>query len=466
MFNKISQKVNFSKNKYLIGSGIFLVLIILIIGINKQEDTDMVRSSPAFGDIISTISLSGRVESTDSVSLRFSTAGTVSEINVTVGQNVTEGQRLASLDSRSLFADLQKAQANLDLIKAESKVSNANLDRAVKSAYIELLNNDLQAYPKDSDEDYNVEPPVVSGFYTGEEEGVYNIDVYSSAASSGFSFRYSGLEKQNTGTVNQYSTSKLGEKGLFLQFDSDGNYSRTEWIIPIPNNRSSTYASAFNKYKEALANRDAAESSNISVEISNAKIKQAEAEIARIQADISERVIRAPFSGVVSFVGPEVGETASATDIAVSLLSEDSFDIKIQIPEVDLSKISVGQNAEIELDAYPGEKFEGYVSSIDPAETIVDGVSVYEASVYLNEQNSKIKSGMTANVNIVSGAKENVLRIQKQFIEEDEMGEYVYVYMNEESVKTYITTGFVGTDGFVEVLGGLSESDIIIGKFN
>jgi hypothetical protein len=66
------------------------------------------------------------------------------------------------------------------------------------------------------------------------------------------------------------------------------------------------------------------------------------------------------------------------------------------------------------------------VTSIDPAETIVDGVSVYEASVYFNEQDPKIKSGMTASVNIFSGSKENVLRIGKQFIEKDEMGEFVY----------------------------------------
>ncbi|MDQ5901772.1 MAG: HlyD family secretion protein, partial [Patescibacteria group bacterium] len=112
-----------------------------------------------------------------------------------------------------------------------------------------------------------------------------------------------------------------------------------------------------------------------------------------------------------------------------------------------------------------GEKFTGYVVSIDPAETIVDGVSVYEASVYFNEQDPKIKSGMTASVNIFSGKKENVLKIGKQFIEKDEMGEFVLVYMDGEQVKTYITTGFVGTDGYVEVTSGLLETDIIISKF-
>ena len=453
------------KNKYVVGVILFIILLILIIGRNKNDDSGIVRGLVSRGNIESVISLSGKVESSNDISLRFNTSGTISNVYVKEGQSVKAGDRLISLDNSSLGADLLKAQANLDLIKAESKVSNAELNRAVESAYLELLNNDLQAYPKDDDQDYNVVPPVVSGFYASKKEGFYNVDVYNSAASSGFSFRYSGLERQDTGTVNEYSTSKLGDLGLYLQFDSEGDYGSTEWIIPIPNDRSSTYASALNKYKNALASRDAAENSNISLEITNAKIKQAEAEVARIQADINERVLRSPFDGTVSFIGPQKGEIASSTDIAISLISPESYEIKIQIPEVDLSKIQVSQKTNITLDAYPGEVFTGSVTSIDPAETIVDGVSVYEASVYFDVQDPKIKSGMTASVDISSGSKENVLRIQKQFIEKDEMGEYVYVYMEEEEVKTYITTGFVGTDGMVEVLSGLMESDILIGKF-
>ena len=460
MFKKFLEK-----NKYIIGAVVFVILLILIIGGNKNDDAGLIRSSVVRGDIDSMISLSGKVESSSEVSLRFNTSGTISNVYVSEGQLVRSADRLMSLDNASLSADLLRAQANLELIKAESKVSNAELDRAVESAYVELLNNDLQAYPKDNNEDYNVESPVVSGFYTGKKEGTYNVDVYNSASSSGFSFRYSGLEKQDTGTVNQYSTSKLGDLGLYLQFDSEGDYGRTEWVIPIPNNRSSTYASTLNKYKNALASRDASESSNISLEITNAKIKQAEAEVAKIQADINERILRAPFDGTVSFIGPQKGEIASQTEIAVSLISPEKYEINIQIPEVDLSKIKIGQIANIELDAYPGEKFTGSVTSIDPAETIVDGVSVYEASVYFDIQDPKIKSGMTAKVDISSGKKENVLKIGKQFIEKDETGEYVFVYMEEEKVKTYITSGFVGTDGSVEVLSGLLESDIIIGNF-
>jgi len=465
MLSKISSKINLKKKRYYVIGAVVLIVLIMVIGGNQNDDANLIKSSVSRGDIVSQISLSGKVEASDNVSLRFNTSGTISDIYVTEGQAVTEGQRLMSLDNRSLNADLSRAVANLELKKAEAKVSNAESDRKVESAYIALLNNDLQAYPKDIQQDYDAIVPVVSGFYTGQQEGVYNLDVYSSNAQSGYSFRYSGLEKQETGTINEYSISKLGNMGLYLQFDADSNYGNTDWVIPIPNNRSSTYAAALNKYNDALASRDASESSNISLEISQAKIKQAEAEVSGIQADINERILRAPFSGTVSFIGPSKGEIASSTDIAVSLLSQDNFEIKIQIPEVDLSKIEKGQKTEIELDAYPGEKFSGYVVSVDQVETLVDGVSVYEALVFFDEQNPKIKSGMTAKVNIFSGKKESVLRVEKQFIETDEVGEYVTVFFNEKEIKTYVTTGFVGTDGFVEILGGVMENDIITSRF-
>ena len=189
MLNKIPQKINFKKNKYIIGLAFFLVLLALIIGGSKKEDPTLVRGSVVRGDVSSVISLSGKVESSDDVSLRFNTSGNISNVYATEGQPVKEGERLMALDSRSLSADLLKAKANLDLQKAESKVSTAELDRAVESAYIELLNNDLRAYPKSVDDDYNVSVPVVSGFYSGNKQGNYTVEVYGSGASSGVSFR-------------------------------------------------------------------------------------------------------------------------------------------------------------------------------------------------------------------------------------------------------------------------------------
>ena len=461
--DKISNKINWKKNKkFIIGGLVVLFLIIVIGGGNKDEN--IVRGQVTRGEITSVISLSGKVESQNNVSLRFPNSGTVAQVYITEGQYVEAGTRIVELENQSLRADLLKASANLDLAKAEAKVSNAETDTDVENAYADLLNNDLQAYPADEDSDYSLTAPIVVGSYIGKRDGVYNIDVYSSKAASGASFNYTGLESGSS-TVNEYTLSNLGNLGLFLQFDDSENYANTEWVVPIPNTRSSSYSSALSRYNSALASRDAAESGNISRDISNAKIKQAEAEVAKIQAEINERIIRAPFAGVVSSINVKKGELANTTDEVVTMISPDHYEIKIQIPEVDLSSIKQDLKTQIKLDAYPGEVFEGSVYSVDQAETVVEGVSVYEAIVKFDVQDERIKSGMTANVDIVSEKKENVLIIKKQFIEKDDVGEFVNVYMDEKEVKSYITKGITGTDGNVEITSGLVDGDIIIGRF-
>lgn len=459
--NKFTQ-IKKNKKRIIIGVVIVVLLIVLIGGGGNREE--VVKDTVTLNNIESSINLSGSVFASDNVSLNFNSLGVVSGVYVKEGQIVKEGDRLLELENASLRAELLSAEANLNLQKAQTSVSNAELDKAVENAYIELLNNDLRAYPQDYDSDYDLDPPVVVGSYLGDKEGVYDIEVYSSSSSSGTSFRFSGIES-GTNPINRYSLSVIGEKGLSLQFSSDRGYANTKWTIPIPNTRSSTYAIALNKYKAAIASRDAVESGSASRQISEARIKQAEAEVAKIRAQINERILRAPFSGTVSFVGPTKGESISSSDVAVSMISEDNYEVKIKIPEVDLAKILPGMKVNIELDAYKGERFSGYVFNIDPAETVVDGVSVYEATIYFDEQNIKIKSGMTANVSIINETKENVLSIKKQFIQKDDLGEYVYVDDGEEQIKTYIKTGIVGTNGLVEIVSGLNSGDVIIGKF-
>ncbi|MDQ5901569.1 MAG: HlyD family secretion protein [Patescibacteria group bacterium] len=459
--NKFSQ-IKKSKKNIIIGAIALVLLIILIGGGGNKEE--VVKDTVTLNTIESSINLSGSVLASDNVSLNFNSSGVVAGVYIKEGQMVKEGDRLLELENASLRAELLSAEANLELQKAQSNVSNAELDRAVENAYTELLNNDLRAYPKNEDDDYEAVAPTVSGSYLSKKEGAYEIQVYPSSSNSGESYRIFGLET-GTSSVNESSPSSLGQNGLFLNFDSDYSYKNTEWIVPIPNTRSSTYISALNAYKAALASRDATESNSASRQISEARIKQAEAEVAKIRAQINERILRAPFSGTVSFVGPTKGESISSSDVAVSMISEDNYEVKIKIPEVDLAKILPNMKVEIELDAYKGEKFSGYVFNIDPAETIVDGVSVYEATIYFDEQNIKIKSGMTANVSVINETRENVLSIKKQFIEKDDLGEYVYVDDREEQIKTYIKTGIVGSNGLVEIISGLNSGDVIIGKF-
>ncbi len=466
MLNKISEKINFKKYKYLFLGIILIFLLVLFIG-NKDSNEGVSKYQVSSGEVVEYLILNGEVDPVFGAEMAFSTSGTVDRVYKNAGDPVFLGEKIAELDNDSLRADLTDAIANLELKRAEAKVSTAELDGDVKNAYLNLLNNDLQAYPINENDDYSMEPPVVSGSFTGTSSGEYTIDIYSSVAQSGASFKYSGLE-QGTSTVNQYSLSKLGENGLYLEFNESDNYTNTKWVVPIPNTRSSSYTTALNLYNSALVSRDASESSNISTEIANAKIKQAEAGVAKIQAGINERTIRAPFAGVVSKVSIKQGEIAEAGKIVTGVISDGSYEVVVEVPEIDIVNLAVNLGADITLDAY-GEDiiFKGLLVSIDPAQTEVDGVSVYRAKVSFTEPDARVRSGMTARVSIIKNKKEGVLRLPARFIDTDETGEFVLVENLEEEKndKVYVTTGLKGSDGFVEVISGLKAGDVVIGEF-
>lgn len=445
---------------------LFLALVILIAVIflgKKNQDEGISKYTVDYGSIVDTLVLSGEVEPVQEVEMSFPVSGIVESVYKSAGESVFKGEKILELDNRTLRADLADALANLDLQKAQSKISNAELDKEVENAYSKLLSDGLIAYTKNEDSENN--PPEVYGKYLGTEEGEYKIDIKFSNYGSRYAFDYYGMEKGET-VIVFYKPVPLGTKGLYLKFEEGEVSAGDSWTVSIPNVQSDTYLENLNNYKSALASRDAAEGSNVSKDINDAKIKQAEASVQKIRAQIAERTLYSPFDGIVGNIDIKQGEIVSAGETVTKILSSGSFEVVVEVPEIDVVSLSSGMPAEIFLDAYSNsEPFIGQVISIDPAETKVDGVSVYKSRVGFSVYDENIRSGMSADVHIIKNKKDGVLRLPKRFINKDEIGEYVIVSDGELKNNVYITTGIIGTDGFVEVLSGLNQGDIIIGEF-
>jgi HlyD family secretion protein len=198
-----------------------------------------------------------------------------------------------------------------------------------------------------------------------------------------------------------------------------------------------------------------------SIHSEEAKVKQAEARAQGIAAQIQETILRAPFGGIVTKKDAKVGEIASPNTPVISLISEGKLEIEANIPEVDVGKVATGNSTTITLDAFPGEVFTGRVGYIDPAETIVDGVTNFKTKIAFDQVDPRLKSGLTANVTIKTLEKNNVLVIPQYVVTENEAGSSVQKQSGDQVVTTAIVTGLRGEDGLVEVLSGLSEGDVI-----
>src|SRR5690606_13232873 len=120
----------------------------------------------------------------------------VKEVYFTTGDTVKRGQVIAEIEQNRLAADLTQAQANLTLTQVDTSIDSesaeesyktqlAEQNQLVESAYRSLISGDLGAYA-DDETSREAEAPVVTGTYTGSEQGEYIIDVYSSSSSSGY----------------------------------------------------------------------------------------------------------------------------------------------------------------------------------------------------------------------------------------------------------------------------------------
>ena len=469
---------------------IIIVIIVVIAGfiIFRRENADnYLAYTVERQDVSDELLLAGRIDSQKRVDLGFASSGRVKAINFETGDTVKKGQVIAEIEQNRLSAEFTQAQANLNLTRANTSTDISSAQNSiesltqeqnaiVESLYREYLSGDLRAYNLDN-EPGDKASPVISGSYQGTEEGQYIIDLYSSSANSGYSFRLSGIET-GTFTAEEFQAGQLGLLGLFIQIDSSSSYNNTDWIVPVPNTRSSTYVTRKRAYENALAtrtrvlteaqnnlNRTNGIDAESNISIDQARRSQAAAQVNAVSAQLGDGKIRAPFDGIIVKNDLEVGEIISAFVPEVTMFGDNTKKLQLNTPEIYINKIAVGDSVSIELDAYPEEIFEGIVDFIDVIDTEVDGVPVYRTDIILSSQDERIRVGMNAKASIIADKKESVIAIPNHYITTTDGISTVLFQINPRPIETEertIELGFKGNDGLVEIISGLRENDIIL----
>lgn len=151
------------------------------------------------------------------------------------------------------------------------------------------------------------------------------------------------------------------------------------------------------------------------VENAKAVIAQREAQLAQAQIDLERTVIRSPINGTVISRTVDVGQTVAASFQAPELfqIAQDLRRIRIeaQVNEADVGVISEGNPATFTVDAYPERTFYGRVTQVRLAATELENVVTYTVIVEASNEDRKLFPGMTANLQIVTAERDNVLRL-------------------------------------------------------
>ncbi len=176
-------------------------------------------------------------------------------------------------------------------------------------------------------------------------------------------------------------------------------------------------------------------------------------------------IIKSPINGVVTKINKKTGELISSAEALFEVLSP-KYQIEVNIPETDVTKISVGDRADIELDAIENKVFKAQIISINPAANTIQDVVYYKVVLSILDEDDRIRPGMTADILIFTDEKSDVLYLPSRSILSDKDRKYVRILENGIIVEKDVEIGLNADDSKKEVLSGLNEGEEVILKIN
>ncbi len=216
-------------------------------------------------------------------------------------------------------------------------------------------------------------------------------------------------------------------------------------------------------YKSDLAN----------IAAQKAQIREAEASFQTAESNLGYTKIVSPVDGVIISKDVEVGETVASSFQTPELFSvaEDltKMQIETNVSEADIGNVIEGQEADYTLDGYPDETFKGKVTQVRLSSTTTSNVVTYTVVIAVNNEDLKLKPGMTANVSIVINKRENVLTAINPALKFTPMGtdtkydtQGIWILNGNKPERITIETG-IADDAKTEIITDkLKEGDLVI----
>lgn len=203
-------------------------------------------------------------------------------------------------------------------------------------------------------------------------------------------------------------------------------------------------------------------------------LRAAELQMSSAEKTISHYTIDAPISGTIVDKKVKAGDKLSANDTAMqnlcTIYDMSYLEMKLNVDELKIRSLEVGQEVDITADAVPGETYKGVISSILVAGTTANGSTSYPVTVRIDNM-GELLPGMNATAKITTASVKNVLALPNAALVR---GSYVLVTKDSPSaanaetsmtapdgyVYVKVTTG-ISDDDYIEVKSGLQEGDTI-----
>jgi HlyD family secretion protein len=517
MKNMLKKVRGFSKSK----TGIAVAVIIVVVAgawilIARSHKTTYQFVTVKQGTITEVVSVTGNVTTTRSVALGFENGGTIAAVYYNEGDHVNAGDVIARLDTQNLQAQLAQAQANVDAQTATLK----NLQAGATLQNIAVSQTALASAKQTLDNSYASVPNTIAGAYASANDAVRNqlaafftnaeldnpqlifpvnnsqiaTDISSERLQASSELNTWQTEDQNIAigapsstldTMLQNTLGHLAVAKTLLTTASDAIVNANNLGTATAATYKTNVTTGLNEVNASIGNVNtlvqaiASEKSSVlqaeaqlnltlagttqnNIDAQAAQVEQAQANAQAIQVNIDKAALISPMSGVVTVQNAKTGEIASPGAPVVSLIADNSLEVDADVPEVDIGKIATGDPVSMTLDAFPGETFTGKVFYVNPAETILSGVVDYLIKVSFDKNDPRMKSGLTANLDVTTQTKSGVLILPQYAVLQNDSGTFVETLQNNIMTQTPVTLGIEDQSGNVEIASGTTQGEQVI----
>ncbi len=491
----------------------WVVLIVMLVGtlagcvpIGQQSSTSRAATSTTAtvqrGNLTATVNAAGNITPHQQVALNFGQAGTVAKVYVKVGDRVQAGQVLAELDTTDLQLQLENARVNLRIAEnklAQTRSPSTEQDIANARARLETAQasyNKLAAGPTPAE--LAAAQAAVASAQASYEAAVKAAEVANTtidAATAQYQKALAALQAAQAAYDRVATAPNIAARSESVNLQTatidfnqaKANYEAARATAGV--DARTKVAQALSQLQQAQANLaklQASETDLISaraqviqakndldkllagpdaatLDIAQQQVTQAEIAVRQAENKLRQAQIVAPFSGTITAVNIVVGGAGptSGTTGAIQIADLDNLEIIVNMAEVDVSKIKVGQSAQITLDALPNVTLTGEVTLVAPAGVQTQGVVNYPVTVAIKDSTPEVKTGMTANVNIITDQREDVLIIPNRAVRTVGRQRMATVLIEGNEMQVPIVVGMSG-DTHTEVISGLREGDVVV----
>jgi len=454
---------------------LILVILVVVVGVTVgiylkfgprqvSAASNLTTATAQLGNLVATVNSAGNITPHQSVVLNFGQTGTVQKVDVNVGDQVKAGQVLAELDTADLQLQVQNAQTNVKIAQDKlAQTQTPNTPEAIANARAQL--DSAKATVTSSQAAYAAALKTASTSNSSVVAAAATLDKAQAALQAAQAAYDRVASRPDIAMLSQstalqsatddYNAAKANYDALLATSGATNASSVASAKAQLQQAQSSE-AQAQNNLDTLLAGSDAT-----TLDIAKVQLDQAQIALQQAQLNLANAEITAPFDGVVTAVNITPGQSSASTSDAIQLADLGHLEIVVSMDEIDVTKIKVGQDAQITLDALPNLNLQGKVTDVAPAGTITQGVVNYPVTVALTNPPADVKTGMSANVNIIVDQRNNVLTVPNRAIQTQGRQKFVTVLFEGQQMQVPVTTGMT-SDTATEILSGLKEGDVVV----